>query len=185
MDKPLRVDAQRSLDALLQAAKALFASDGVDVPIRAIAAKAGLGVGTVYRHFPQRSDLIAAVFRREIDDCADAAEELARAHEPVEALQLWMLRFSAFFATKRGLAGALHSGDAAYANLPGHFEARLRPALEGLMASAVATGRVRSDIAPGELLGAIARLSTSDIADATETGRMVALLGDGLLLARG
>ena len=109
--KPLRADARRSLDALLQAAKEVFATAGVDAPIRDIASKAGLGVGTVYRHFPQRSDLIAAVFRHEMDECAEAAVALAAAHEPFEALKLWMQRFSAFFATKRGLSGALHSGE--------------------------------------------------------------------------
>src|ERR1700722_10775739 len=94
--KPLRADAQRSLDALLQAAKEVFAGAGVEAPIRDIAAKAGLGVGTVYRHFPQRSDLIAAVFRREIDDCADAAPALAAEHRPFEALSKWLKRYTAF-----------------------------------------------------------------------------------------
>ena len=178
--KPLRADAQRSLDALLGAAKEVFAAAGVDAPIRDIAGKAGLGVGTVYRHFPQRSDLIAAVFRREIDDCAEAAIELAADHEPFEALRRWMLRFSAFFATKRGLAGALHSGEPAYAALPAHFDARLRPALERLLAAAITAGRIRSDIAAGELLGAIARLSMSEVDEPAQAERMVALLADGL-----
>lgn len=178
--KPLRADAQRSLDALLGAAKDVFAADGVDAPIREIAAKAGLGVGTVYRHFPQRSDLIAAVFRREIDDCAQAAADLTIEHEPFEALRRWMQRFSAFFATKRGLAGALHSGEPAYAALPEHFDARLRPALERLLAAAITAGRIRSDIAAGELLGAIARLSMSEVDQPAQAERMVALLADGL-----
>ena len=178
----MRADAQRSLDALLQAAKEVFAEEGVEAPVREIASRAGLGVGTVYRHFPHRSDLIAAVFRREIDDCADAAEVLAADHESFGALRLWMQRFAAFFATKRGLAGALHSGEPAYAALPGHFEARLRPALDRLLASASAAGRIRSDIAAGELLGAIARLSMSEIAEPAEAQRMVALLADGLRL---
>lgn len=178
--KPLRADAQRSLDALLQAAKDVFALAGVDAPIRDIAGKAGLGVGTVYRHFPQRSDLIAAVFRREIDACAEAAVELAADNEPFEALRRWMLRFSEFFATKRGLAGALHSGEPAYAALPEHFDARLRPALEALFASARAAGRMRSDVAAGELLGAIARLSMSEHDAPEHAKRMVALLADGL-----
>jgi AcrR family transcriptional regulator len=178
--KPLRADAQRSLDALLGAAKEVFAVAGVDAPIRDIAGKAGLGVGTVYRHFPQRSDLIAAVFRREIDDCAEAAIELAADHEPFEALRRWMQRFSAFFATKRGLAGALHSGEPAYAALPAHFDARLRPALERLLASAITAGRIQSDIAAGELLGAIARLSMSEVDEPAQAERMVALLANGL-----
>ena len=178
--KPLRADAQRSLDSLLQAAKEVFAVHGVDAPVRDIATKAGLGLGTVYRHFPQRSDLIAAVFRREIDECAKAAEDLAAGNEPFEALRQWMQRFSNFFATKRGLASALHSGEPAYAGLPPHFDACLRPALQTLLASAMEAGRIRSDVAAGELLGAIARLSMSETNEPAQAQRMVAILADGL-----
>lgn len=178
--KPLRADARRSLDALLQAAKQVFAESGVDAPVRDIATRAGLGVGTVYRHFPQRSDLIAAVFRREIDECADAAATLADEHEAFAALWRWMQRFSAFFAAKRGLAGALHSGHPAYAALPGHFDARLRPALEGLLTTAIDAGSIRSDVTAAELLGAIARISMSEQDALAEAQRMVGLLADGL-----
>ena len=142
--------------------------------------RAGVQRATVYRHFPKRSDLIAAVFRREIDDCADAAAHLAAEREPFDALREWMGRFSAFFATKRGLAGALHSGEPAYAALPDHFDARLRPALEKLLASAISARRIRSDVAAGELLSAIARLSMSDADEPAQAQRMVALLADGL-----
>lgn len=180
--RPLRVDAQRSLDALLQAAKKVFAASGVDAPIRDIARAAGLGIGTVYRHFPQRSDLIAAVFRREIDDCADAATQFADNQQPFEALWQWMQRFSAFFSTKRGLAAALHSGEPAYAALPVHFDERLRPALESLLNSAITTGQIRSDITASELLGAVARLSSSEADEPAQAARMVALLVDGLRL---
>jgi AcrR family transcriptional regulator len=75
-DRRVRADAQRNIDALLETAKAVFATSGVDAPVRKIAERAGVGVGTLYRHFPQRCDLIAAVFRREIDACADAAPEV-------------------------------------------------------------------------------------------------------------
>ena len=126
----MRADAQRNIDALLQAAKTVFATSGVDAPVREIAEQAGVGVGTVYRHFPQRADLIAAVFRREIDACADAAPVLAAEYAPGEALARWMQRYAAFVATKRGLATALHSGDPAFDALPAYFEQRLRPALE-------------------------------------------------------
>ena len=178
--KPLRADAQRSLDALLQAAKEVFATAGVDAPIRDIAGRAGLGVGTVYRHFPQRSDLIAAVFRREMDECAEAAVALAAGHEPFEALKLWIQRFSAFFATKRGLSDALHSDEPAYAALPEYFDTLLRPALDRLLGSAIAAGCVRSDITAPELLSAIARLSMSDEQKPPQAQRMVGLLADGL-----
>ncbi|MBB6252132.1 hypothetical protein [Nitrospirillum iridis] len=99
-----------------------------------------------------------------------------------EALSQWMQRFAAFFATKRGLASALHSGDAAYEALPGHFELRLQPALQSLLASGIAAGQVRSDVAADDLLGAVARLSLSGSRDPKQVERMVALLADGLRL---
>src|SRR5580704_4177155 len=100
----LRSDAQRSINVLLEAALAVFSTSGVDAPVREIAEKAGVGIGTVYRHFPERSDLVAAVFRHQIDACANAAHELATKHGPGEALARWLQRYAAFIGTKRGLA---------------------------------------------------------------------------------
>ncbi len=178
-DRRVRADAQRNLDALLQSAKAVFATSGVDAPVREIADKAGVGVGTVYRHFPQRSDLIAAVFRREIDACADAAPILAAEHEPFEALASWMQRYAAFIAAKRGLAPALHSGNPAFEPLRAYFEQRLRPALRTLLQSAAAAGEVRADVDADDLLGAVASLCMPAHDDG-HARRMVALLVDGL-----
>jgi len=180
-DRRVRADAQRNIDALLEAAKAVFAGSGVDAPVREIADKAGVGIGTVYRHFPQRADLIAAVFRREIDACADAAPVLARDHEPFEALAAWMQRYAAFVAAKRGLAPALHSGDPAYDGLRAYFERRVRPAFLALLESAIAAGRVRADVDPGDLLGAVASLGISAYNNGPgQVQRMVAVLVDGL-----
>ena len=180
-DRPVRADAQRSLDALLRAAKDVFASSGVDAPVRAIAEKAGVGLGTLYRHFPQRADLIAAVFRREIDACADAAPPLAAQHAPFDALAQWMQRYAAFVAAKRGLAQALHSGDPAFDSLPAYFDQRLRPTLRTLLEAAVAAGQVRPDVDPDELLSAVASLCMSAHNDGPgRAERMVALLVDGL-----
>jgi len=170
-----RADAQRSLDALLEAAKAVFAVSGVDAPVREIASRAGVGIATFYRHFPQRSDLIAAVFRREVDACAAAAPALAREHEPGEALARWLFRYASYIVTKRGLASALHSGEPAYDAL------RLGPALQSLLASAAAAGKVRGDVPPFDLLRAVANLCVPDgQGGAGHSQRMVALLLDGL-----
>lgn len=159
----------------------VFATSGVTAPVREIADRAGVGMGTLYRHFPKRSDLIVAVFRQEVDACADAASALARKHRPGEALSRWMQRYVDFLAAKRGLAAALHSGDPAYEGLPSLFYQRLLPAMTSLLDSARAAGEVRSDVDAQELLRAIASLSTP----APDVGReharrMVALLADGL-----
>jgi AcrR family transcriptional regulator len=178
-ERRVRADAQRNLDALLETAKAVFATSGVDAPVREIAEKAGVGIGTVYRHFPQRADLIAAVFRHEIEACAEAAATLAAQHPPGEALSKWMQRYAAFIMTKRGLAPALHSGDPAFEPLRPHFERRVGAALRTLLESAVAAGEVRSDVGADELLHAVASLCMP-AQDAGRAQRMVALLVDGL-----
>jgi AcrR family transcriptional regulator len=179
--RPVRADAQRNTDALLEAALAVFATSGVDAPVREIAVKAGVGVGTLYRHFPQRSDLVAAVFRREVDACADAAPILAAEHQPGEALARWMQRYAAFIATKRGLATALHSGDPAFDALPAYFQKRLLPAFRTLLEAAAAAGEVRADIEPDDLLGAFASLCMQAHGKSpAHARRMVALLVDGL-----
>jgi AcrR family transcriptional regulator len=180
-NRHVRADAQRNIDALLKAAMKVFATSGVDAPVREIAKKAGVGLGTIYRHFPQRSDLIVAVFRREVDACADAASVLVTEHEPGAALARWMQRFVDFIAAKRGLAAALHSGDPAYDALPSYFEKRLQPALEGLLRAAATAGEVRADVEPSELLHAVASLcARSHGGDPAHPRRMVALLVDGL-----
>lgn len=177
----VRADAQRNLDALLEAAKAAFAASGVDAPVRDIAARAEVGVATVYRHFPKRSDLVAAVFKREVDACANAAPALARDHAPGEALARWLRRYSAFIATKRGLAAALHSGDPAFDPLPVYFRQQLEPALESLLDAAVAAGEIRADVAAYDLLRAVGNLCAAGGPDGALHGRrMLELLLDGL-----
>jgi AcrR family transcriptional regulator len=180
----MRADAQRNMDALLAAAKAIFGTSGVDAPAKEIADLAGVGVGTLYRHFPQRSDLVKAVLQREIDACADAALALAAARDPGAALANWLHRYTEFLATKRGLAAALHSGDPAFDTLPGYFFQRLEPALGSLLDVAAATGEIRADISARDLLRAVALLCTpvSDEGIAYSQ-RMVALLIDGLRYA--
>ena len=176
-----RVDAQRNTHALLDAAKTAFATSGVDAPAKEIAALAGVGVGTLYRHFPRRSDLIVAVLRREIDACADAGPALSAAHEPASALTQWLHRYTTFVATKRGLATALHSGDPAFDALPGYFWERLGPVLTDLLDTATSAGEIRADVNAKDLLTAVALLCHP----APDTGpaysqRMVRLLIDGL-----
>jgi AcrR family transcriptional regulator len=179
--RPMRADGQRKMSSLLTAAMEVFRTSGVDAPVREIAEKAGVGLGTVYRHFPQRSDLIKAVFQSSVDACADAAPELASQFGPGDALAHWMERYVDFIATKRGLAAALHSGDPAYSALPRLFNTRLVPALKTLLDRAVAAGAVRSGIDAEDLLAAVANLCrVSFDKEPIYARKMVALLVDGL-----
>ena len=186
-DRRQRADARRNIDALLEAAKAVFVASGVDAPVREIAEKAGVGIGTLYRHFPQRSDLIVGVFRREVDACADAAAAgLAVEHEPGEALARWMQRYVDFLSAKRGLAAALQTGDPAYNALPVYFRERLLPAFRGLLEAAAGAGKVRGGVEPYDLLRAVASLCTPghDVGP-DHARRMVDLLIDGLRYGAG
>ena len=113
--------------------------------------------------------------------CAAAAADLARDHEPVEALARWLRRYTSFIATKRGLGAALHSGDPAFEGLPAYFRQNLEPALQSLLDAAVAAGQIRGDIEPYELLRAVGNLSIATGEDAAvRSQRMVDLLIDGL-----
>jgi len=143
-----RADARRNADAILVAAKSVFATSGVDAPVREIATEAGVGIATLYRRFPKRSDLVAAVFRREIDICAEAAKKLSKTHSPPEALRRWLMRYTDFIVTKKGLSSLLHSGDPAFDGLQEHFRASFEPALALLLDDASATGQVRDDVEP-------------------------------------
>ena len=176
-----RADARRNAGALLDAAKTVFASSGVDAPAKQIADAAGVGVGTLYRHFPRRSDLVKAVFQREVNACADAAPMLMAENTPGVALARWLYRFTEFVATKHGLADALQSGDPAFDELPAYFTSRFGPALASLLEAASASGEIRSAISADELLFAVARLCRPiGEPDIDQSQRMVAILVNGL-----
>lgn len=176
---PLRADARRNHEALVAAAASVFAAAGVDAPIKAIADQAGVGVGTVYRRFPKRSDLIGAVFRYEVDSCAEAATSLSMQNPPFEALTRWIDRLLDLIVTKRGLAAALQSDAPAFVALRADFEARLAPSLKRLMDAA--GGEIRADVSAAELWRAVALLCAPATAgEFGETRRMVALLVNGL-----
>ncbi|MFD5315812.1 TetR/AcrR family transcriptional regulator [Streptomyces sp. NPDC127098] len=176
-----RADARRNVDALVEAARTVFATSGVDAPAKEITDLAGLGVGTLYRHFPQRSDLVTAVVRSGIDAVADAGPTLSAAHEPAEALTRWIHQFTDLLAAKRGLASALHSGDPAFSGLPGYFLERLGPTLAALLDAAVADGTVRDDVSAEQLLHAITQLSQPIPGHRPEYNqRVVSVFVDGL-----
>jgi AcrR family transcriptional regulator len=128
---------RRSQQALLDAAAAVFVESGVDVPVREIAARAGVGVGTIYRHFPTRPELVIAVYRHQVEACAAAGPELlAESATPEAALRQWLALFVDFLVTKHGLAGALHGDSAGSDALHAYFVHRLVPVCGALLDAA-------------------------------------------------
>ena len=154
-----RADARRNEATLLDAAAALFVESGVNAPVRDIAAKAGVGVGTIYRHFPTRADLIVAVYRHQVEACAEAGPALlAGSDPPYQALARWIGMFVDFLVTKHGLAEVLRSDAAAFQTLHAYFIDRLVPVCGQLLEAAAAAGEIRPGLDPYELLRGVGSL---------------------------
>jgi AcrR family transcriptional regulator len=151
-----RSDARRNQQTLLEAAAVVFVRAGVDAPVRDIAAEAEVGVGTIYRHFPARADLIVAVFRHQLD--ALAATTPVADETPYDAVRSWVGRFTDFLVTKHGLAKALQSDRAGFEKLHAEFVDRLVPVLDRLLAASAAAGQTRADIPAFDLMFSIGNL---------------------------
>jgi AcrR family transcriptional regulator len=177
-----RADARRNEQALLDAAAAVFVSSGVAAPVRDIAAAAGVGMGTIYRHFPTRADLIIAVYRHQVDACAAAGPALlASSSTPHAALTRWAGLFVDFLITKHGLAAALRSDNARFEALHAYFLDRLVPVCGELLEAAAEAGEIRGDIAAYALLLGIGNLCVGVDGDSRyDARRMVDLLITGL-----
>ncbi|GAB2611126.1 TetR/AcrR family transcriptional regulator [Streptomyces capparidis] len=177
-----RKDARRNKEALLDAAAAVFVESGVEAPVREIAARAGVGLGTIYRHFPTRADLIIAVYRHQVDACADAGPALlAAAATPHAALRQWIDMFVDFLVTKHGLAAVLHSDEAGFDALHAYFLDRLVPVCAQLLEAAAAAGEIRSDLGAHELMRGVGNLCIGADSDPRyDARRLVGLLVEGL-----
>ena len=177
-----RADARRNQRTLLEAAAAAFVAAGVDAPVRDIAARAGVGIATIYRHFPTRADLVVAVYRHQVEACAEAGPALlADSDSPYAALTRWIDLFVDFLVTKHGLAEALQSDAAAFATLHAYFLDRLRPVCAELLDAAGRAGEIRTDIEALELMRAVGNLCIGANKDPRyDARRMVGLLLAGL-----
>jgi AcrR family transcriptional regulator len=180
--RPQRKDAARNHDALLSAAGEVYGERGVDASLEEIARRAGVGIGTLYRHFPSRDALNEAVYRREVEALCDGADDLLRDETPIEALAAWMRAFAGYVAKKRGMAMALKSALGPDNELFSYSHQRIRAAIGTLVTRAAETGAIRSDVDAEDLLRAMSGICmAADSPELSErTGRLVDLLLDGL-----
>ena len=154
-----RADARKNEATLLEAAAAAFVASGVDVPVRDIAQRAGVGIGTIYRHFPTRADLIVGVYRHQVEACAAAGPALlASSSSPHAALAHWIHLFVDFLVTKHGLAAALQSDEAAFDSLHTWFLETLVPVCAELLAATAAAGEIHPGQDALELMYGIGNL---------------------------
>lgn len=177
-----RADALRNRQTLLTAAAAVFVTSGVDAPIREIAARAGVGMGTIYRHFPTRADLVVAVYRHQVEACAEAGSNLlVSADSPLAALRQWVDLFVDFLVTKHGLADAMQSDSSGFDALHAHFLDRLVPVCAQLLDAAVDAGDIRPGTHAYELMRGIGNLCIGRDDDPRyDPRRLVELLLQGL-----
>ncbi|MEH0845776.1 helix-turn-helix domain-containing protein [Micromonospora sp. CPCC 205711] len=180
--RPLRADAARNRERLLDAAVRAFSRQGPEVTLDAVARDAGVGIGTLYRHFPTREALVEAAYRNELAKLCDAAVDLLDRLPPAEATRVWMDRFVDYLATKRGMADALRLVIAAGANPYAQSRDLLVAALTRLLSAGAAAGTLRADVDPGDVLAGLSGVSLAaggpeqrDLA-----GRLLDLLMDGL-----
>ncbi len=150
-----RADAVRNRERVLEAAKAVFSAGGSDASLEAVAKRAGVGIGTLYRHFPTREDLFEAVYRREVEQLGELAEQLKNEAAPVEALRLWLRSNVELVATKKGMIAALALAVQSSSELYAYSFDRLTKAIGTLLDRAVAAGEIRSDIGPDDILRAL------------------------------
>ncbi|MEU8824773.1 helix-turn-helix domain-containing protein [Streptomyces sp. NPDC048636] len=177
-----RKDARRNQQTLLDAAAAVFVASGVEAPVRDIAAKAGVGMGTIYRHFPTRADLIIAVYRHQVDACAEAGPALlATSPTPHAALERWVELFVDFLVTKHGLAAAMQADSTGFETLHAYFLDRLLPVCTELLDAASAAGEIRSDLSAYQLMRGVGNLCVGAESDPRyDARRLVTLLIAGL-----
>src|SRR6266481_5951094 len=182
-----RADAIRNRERVLEAAKVIFSAGGPEASLEAVARTAGVGIGTLYRHFPTRESLFEAVYRREVQQLADLAQQLKDEAKPVDALRHWMRSNVEFVATKKGMSAALAL--AAYKNseLYSFSFDQLTKAVGGLLDRAIAAGEIRDDISPEDLLRALVGMCYMQDQPGWQTSvlRLVDVFIDGLRIRPG
>jgi AcrR family transcriptional regulator len=184
--KKPRADARRNHDRVLEAATAVFSAGGPDASLEAVARHAGVGIGTLYRHFPTREALFEAVYRREVQQLVDLAEQLKLEPAPVEALRRWMHANVAFIATKKGMATALALAALGSSELTALSFDRLTRAVGELMRRAVDSGEIRPDISADDVLRALVGMCYTQDKPGWQANvlRLVDVFVDGLATRR-
>ncbi|MFD4346743.1 TetR/AcrR family transcriptional regulator [Streptomyces coelicoflavus] len=181
-DRPLRAHARRNREKLVAAARAAFTAADDTVPLEGIARGAGVGIGTLYRHFPTREALVEAVYAAELDDVTDGASALLDRLPPERALRAWMERYAEFVATKRSMLNTLHSAWASGRLATPATRERITAAIGVILTEGVRTGSLRADVAPDDvtamLLGVF--LSTAADDEPERTHRLLDLVVDAL-----
>jgi AcrR family transcriptional regulator len=178
----VRVDAQRNRERLLEVARAALSADGGTVSLEAIARDAGVGIGTLYRHFPTRDALVEAVYRSELAAVLAKGDELLDTHEPAEALRLWMDDYAEFVTTKRGMAESLRGLQQSGAIQKSQTRHDVTETIRAILDAGARAGTLRADVLADDVAASLVGvfLANPDSAGSEQTGRMLDLLFAGI-----
>ena len=179
--RPMRADARRNRDRLLEAALRAF-SASEEVTLEAIARQAGVGIGTLYRHFPTREALVEAVYRGELARLRETAGELLASRVPDAALRTWMDAFADYVTAKHGMAETLRAIAATGAISPAQTQQALTATIKGMLDAGVTAGTLRDDVPAGDVLASLTGifLVAGTPGQREQAGRLLDLLMDGL-----
>ena len=178
--RPMRADARRNFDRLVAAAKEVFAQSGADASIESIAKHAGVGIGTLYRHFPTRIDLVEAVYRTDVDGLVERADELVAQPDPWAAVVGWLQAFVRYTQTKRTLLSELHEAFEKNPQLKSVSRDRIEGALRTVLEPARRAGVVRSDIDESDLMQLLSSMCMSATVTPAQSQRLLVMIEDGL-----
>jgi AcrR family transcriptional regulator len=179
-ERPMRADARRNQEKLIDVARAAFGELGVDAPMDEIARRAGVGPGTLYRHFPTKDALLAAVYRRDVESMARRAEELSAELPPLEALQAWMSEQLGFMSFKIGLGAAIKAMLGRDSETMQFCRATMNGAIDNLLEAAQKDGAIRTDVNATTVLRMLHGIGVASESDPSLSKGMLTLLLDGL-----
>ena len=179
-ERPQRADAQRNYERLVASARAVFAQQGGEASMEAIAKEAGVGIGTLYRHFPKRIDLVEAVYREDVDELVSDAEAFVAEMEPWQALVAWLEAFVRYASRKRRFLSELHEAFEKNPELRIASRERIEHALSIVLTRAQAADVVRKDLDGADLMQLLGSLCMSATLTTEQSARLLVMIQDGL-----
>jgi AcrR family transcriptional regulator len=180
IEPKMRADARRSRAKLLDAATAAFAENGADAPLDDIARRAGVGIGTLYRHFPTRLDLQAAVFRSQVQSVCDTADDLVRTTTPEQAFVGWLRAMAGYLVTKRGMSASLIAGLGRDSELITTCWKAMHDTADRLLAQAQDAGVLRPDVSADDVLRLVHGIAVATEQSPEQADRLLSLMFEGL-----
>jgi AcrR family transcriptional regulator len=178
--RPMRADAQRNNERLVAAARAVFAQQGGGASMEAIAKEAGVGVGTLYRHFPKRIDVVEAVYREDVDELVTAAKSLVATEAPAAALSAWLAAFVRYASAKRRFLNELHEAFEKNPELRSECRDRIEGAIGIVLEGAQEAGVVRTDLSGADLMQLLGSMCMSATLTPEQSARLLVVIEDGL-----